>query len=56
MTVEKPKIILQSQLQNENLHCASHHGPGLSVEKRMVTLSPTWPKDTVSRRTGFSKL
>ena len=32
------------------------HGPELSVEKRIVTLSPLTPALTTSRRTGFLKL
>ena len=33
-----------------------NHGPGLSVKKRIVTLSPLLPMLTTSRTTGSSKL
>lgn len=37
-------------------HQCRYHGPGLSVVKRIVTLSVVSPMETTSRRTGFAKL
>ena len=48
-------------ISGDNSYQCKYHGPGLSVTKRMVTLSAKLPGtllpiDTTSRRTGFLKL